>query len=360
MSDSIKTVPVMTIGLDVGDRYCQVCALDAAGEVVEEGRVRTTPEALQRRFGSAPSLRIALEVGQHSPWISRLLRESGHEVIVANARKLRLIYDNDRKNDRVDAQYLARLARLDPRLLSPVQHRGIQTQRDLELLKARDLLVATRTRLINHVRGAVKVYGIRVPKCSSGGFAVKAGGHLPLEQLSAVRPLLDLIGSVTVTIRSYDRQIERQCEASYPHSQLLRQVAGVGPVTALTYVLTIEDPHRFRSSRSVGSYVGLTRQESRSGGHDPELRITKAGDRTLRRLLVQSAQYILGPFGPDTDLRRWGLVLAARGRKNAKKRAVVAVARKLAVLLHRLWVTGEVYEPLRQAVKNPGARVPAA
>lgn len=360
MADSIKTVPVMTIGLDVGDTHCQVCVLDAAGEVVEEGRVRTTPEALERRFGSASSVRIALEVGQHSPWISRLLSESGHEVIVANARKLRLIYDNDRKNDRVDAQYLARLARLDPRLLSPVEHRGIQTQRDLELLKARDVLVATRTRLINHVRGAVKVFGVRIPKCASGGFATKAGGHLPREQLATMRPLLDVIGSLNVTIRRHDKEIEQLCEQGYPHTQLLRQVTGVGPVTALRYVLTIEDPHRFRSSRSVGSYVGLTRRENRSGGHDPELRITKAGDRSLRRLLVQSAQYILGPFGPDTDLRRWGLVLAARGRKNAKKRAVVAVARKLAVLLHRLWVTGEVYEPLRAAVKNAGARVPAA
>ena len=102
------------------------------------------------------------------------------------------------------------------------------------------------------------------------------------------------------------------------------------------------------------------KRQSRSGGHDPELRITKAGDRRLRRLLVQSAQYILGPFGPDTDLRRWGLALASRGRKNAKKRAVVAVARKLAVLMHRLWVTAEEYEPLRQAAKDSRASAPAA
>jgi transposase len=334
--------------LDVGDTYCQVCALDARGEILEEGRVRTRPEALRQRFGSATPMRIALEVGQHSPWISRLLREFGHEVIVANARKLRLIYENDRKNDRIDAQYLARLARLDPRLLSPLQHRGVQTQRDLEVLKARDVLVRTRTRLINHVRGAVKVYGLRIPKYSSKTFTGKAAGHLPPEHHGAVQPLLDIIGSLTVMVRDYDKQIEKLCEQNYPQTQLLRQVTGVGPVTALTYVLTLEDPHRFQSSRSVGCYVGLTRREDRSGRHDPELRITKSGDPALRRLLVQSAQYILGPFGPDTDLRRWGLVLAARGRKNAKKRAVVAVARKLAVLLHRLWVAGEVYEPLRE------------
>ena len=360
MSNLSKTVPVMTIGLDVGDTYCHMCALDAGGEIIEEGRVRTTPEALGRRFSSAGPMRIALEVGQHSPWISRLLKKSGHEVIVANPRKLRLIYENDRKNDRTDAQYLARLARVDPRLLFPLQHRSVQTQRDLEILKARDILVATRTRLINHVRGTVKVFGFRIPKCSSGTFTPKVTEHLPPEHQSAVQPLLEMTGSLTVRIRSYDRQIEQLCQRSYPHTQLLRQVTGVGPLTALTYVLILEDPHRFRSSRSVGSYLGLTRRESRSGGHDPELRITKAGDGTLRRLLVQSAQYVLGPFGPDTDLRRWGLELAARGRKNAKKRAVVAVARKLAVLLHRLWVTGEMYEPLREAAKKSRARVPAA
>jgi transposase len=360
MADFSTMAPMVTIGLDVGDIYCQVCALDAQGEVVEEGRLRTNPEALKQRFGSATPMRVALEVGQHSHWISRLLRESGHEVIVANARKLRLIYENDRKNDRIDAEYLARLARLDPRLLSPLQHRGVQTQQDLEVLKARDLLATTRTRLINHVRGVVKVYGLRIPKYSSGTFNSKAAGHLPPEHHSAVQPLLDMIGSLTVRVREYDKQIEQLCEQNYPQTQLLTQVTGVGPLTALTYVLTLEDPHRFPSSRSVGSYVGLARRESRSGGHDPELRITKAGDRNLRRLLVQSAQYILGPFGPDTDLRRWGLALAARGRKNAKKRAVVAVARKLAVLLHRLWITAEVYEPLRQTAKNSQAQVAAA
>jgi transposase len=360
MAELSTMAPMMTIGLDVGDTYCQVCALDARGEILEEGRVRTSPEALRQRFGSATPMRIALEVGQHSPWISRLLQESGHEVIVANARKLRLIYENDRKNDRIDAQYLARLARLDPRLLSPLEHRSVQTQRDLEILKARDVLVRTRTRLINHVRGAVKDYGLRIPKYSSGSFTSKAAGHLPPEHHCAVQPLLDVIGSLTARVREYEKQIEHLCEQNYPQTQLLRQVTGVGPLTALTYVLTLENPRRFRSSRSVGSYVGLTRRESRSGGHDPELRITKSGDRTLRRLLMQSAQYILGPFGPDTDLRRWGLVLAARGRKNAKKRAVVAVARKLAVLLHRLWITAEVYEPLRQGARKSRAGVAAA
>jgi len=114
-------------------------------------------------------------------------------------------------------------------------------------------------------------------------------------------------------------------------------------------VLTLEDPGRFRQSRAVGPYLGLCPRRDQSGGRDAQLRITKRGDAMLRRLLVSGAQYILGPFGPDTDLRRWGLRLAARGGKNAKKRAVVAVARKLATLLHRLWVSGATYQPLRAA-----------
>ena len=216
MADLSRMAPRMTIGLDIGDTTCQVCTLDARGEIVEEGRVRTSAKAQAHRFPSARPVRVALEVGQHSPWISRLLRHSGHEVFVANARKLRLIYENDRKNDRIDAQYLARLARLDPRLLSPLRHRGVQTQRDLEVLKARDLLVASRTRLINHVRGAVKAFGLRIPKFSSATFTTRAAGHLPPEHHSALQPLLDMIGSLTVRVRDYDRQVEQLCEQSYP------------------------------------------------------------------------------------------------------------------------------------------------
>ena len=130
---------------------------------------------------------------------------------------------------------------------------------------------------------------------------------------------------------------------------LLRQVPGVGALTALTYVLTLEDPARFADPRAVGSYLGLRPRQADSGDLSPQLHVTKAGDEMLRRLLVGAAHYILGPFGPDTDLRRWGLGLAARGGKRGKRLAVVAVARKLSVLLLRLWATGEAYEPLRNA-----------
>lgn len=349
MKESIRSNSCAAIGLDVSDEYTRLCAIDESGEIVEESRLRTTSVALRKRFERLERTRIALEVGVHSPWISRLLTELGHEVLVANARKLRMIYENDRKNDRTDAQLLARMARVDPKLLSPIAHRGPQAQADLALLRGRDTLVAARTRLVNHVRGAVKSFGGRLRKISTPAFAKTVSAQIPHELVPALEPVLGAIGALNAQIRQIDRTIAALCEQRYPHTKLLRQVSGVGPVTALRYLLTLEDPWRFKKSRAVGCFLGLTCRQDQSGDRDPQLRITKAGDRALRYLLVQASHYILGPFGPDTDLRRWGLQLAQRGGKNAKKRAATAVARKLAVLLHRLWITGEVYEPLRNS-----------
>jgi transposase len=340
----------MTAGLDLGDRYSYLCLIDQQnGEVMEEGRLRTTPEALRRRFSSERPLRVAIETGTHSPWVSRLLEECGHEVLVANARKLRLIYANKRKTDEVDAENLARLARLDPKLLYPLKHRGEGSQAHLAIIRSRQALVGCRTQLVNHVRGAVKSFGGRLPKCPARSFHKRAAEHVPEALGPALGPMLEQIGSLTERIREYERQLETVSEEHYPETQLLRQIEGIGPLTALTFVLTVEDPYRFESSRSVGAYLGLVPARDQSGDRDPQKRISKEGDQMLRKLLVGSAHYILGPFGSDSDLRRHGQKIAARGGKNAKKRAVVAVARKLAVLLHTLWVSGEVYDPLREA-----------
>lgn len=342
----------ITVGLDLGDRYSQLCVLDAEGKVVEEGRVATSSEALRRRFGKGERMRIALEAGTHSPWVSRLLKGFDHEVLVANPRKLRLIYQNRRKDDRVDARYLARVARLDPELLGTIEHRGEPAQQDLGLLRSREALVRARTQLVNHVRGAVKSFGSRIPACSTRTFHKKAVEHLPERLRPALLPVVETIGSLTEQIRAYDRLIEGISESRYPETKLLNQVNGVGALTALAFVLTLKDPSRFAKSRTVGAYLGLVPGKDQSGLTDPQIRITKEGDVFLRRLLVQSAHYILGPFGQDSDLRRHGLKLALRGGKNAKKRAVVAVARKLAVLLHHLWRSAEVYEPLYLATRN--------
>jgi len=291
------------------------------------------------------SSRVVLEVGTHSPWMSRVIEGAGHELIIANPRRVRLIAENDSKTDEVDAELLARLARVDPELLKPIVHRGEQAQRDRVLLLARDGLVRSRTQLINQVRGFAKSLGHRMPSSSTEAFPRRVRERFAEEVFPGQSAMLELIDRLTKEIAAMDREAERLCEERYPETGAMRQVKGVGALTSLAFVLTVEDPGRFANSRSVGAYVGLRPRSRQSGEQQPQLRITKAGDALLRRYLVTAAQYILGPFGPDTDLRRFGLKLAERGGKAAKKRAVVAVARKLAVLLHRLWITGEEYEP---------------
>lgn len=348
-----------TVGMDLGDRTSHFCVLDEDGTVVERSKIQTTREGLRKRFEERSRMRIALEAGTHSPWVSRLLKELGHEVLVANPRKTRLIYQNRGKQDPVDAEALARIARLDPKLLYPVEHRLESVAQDLAVLRSRDALVRTRSLLVNHVRGAVKATGQRLKKCSTRTFSGKAVGEIPEQVRDALSSVVATIEVVSRQILVLDKRIRELGRKKYPETALLRQVGGVGPIVALAYVLTLEHPARFRSSRAVGPYLGLVPARSQSGESDPQLRITKEGDALLRRLLVQSAQYILGPFAEDCDLRRFGQALSARGERNAKKRAVIAVARKLAVVLHRLWKTAEVYEPLRNAGTPQNAAVAA-
>ncbi len=346
------TVNETTIGIDLGDEHSHFCALDDTGEVLEEGRLKTTKAAFGRRFRSAAPMRIAIEASTHSPWVSILLKEAGHEVIVANPRKLRMIFKSDSKNDRFDASQLARVARLDPKLLYPVEHRGHQARIDLGIIKSRDGLVRARTQLVNHVRSIIKSFGERLISCGPSTFGRRAARQIPRELRPSLIPVLRMIEHHNAGIRKFDRLIEASGREQYPETKKLRQVNGVGPITALSFVLTLDDPLRFKSSRSVGAFLGLRPKQDQSGERNPELRITKAGNRDLRRLLVQCAHYIIGPFGKDSDLRRFGQAIAARGGKVARRRAVVAVARKLSVLLHRLWITDEVYDPLRNAKRN--------
>ncbi|HME69604.1 MAG TPA: IS110 family transposase [Myxococcota bacterium] len=346
MEKSITSDTGITIGLDVSDRFSEAYAIDDRGAWVESWRMATKQEALRGSLARYPGARVVLEVGCHSPWISRQLKAEGFEVIVANSRRVRLIAESDKKSDRCDAEQLARLGRLDPGLLSPIVHRGERAQRDRVLLRARDGLVRARTLLINQVRGFAKSLGRRIPSSSCETFPKRVRDAVGEDLFPGLGTMLAMIEQLTGEIRSMDRAVERLCQEGYAETGALRQIPGIGPLTALAFVLTLEDPRRFGKSRDVGAYLGLRPRLRDSGGQHPQLRITKTGDALLRRLLVTSAQYILGPFGPDTDLRRFGLRLAERGGKSAKKRAVVAVARKLAVLLHRLWITGEEYQRL--------------
>lgn len=348
-SPELSAPSTLVLGVDVADRHSFVCVLGPTGEAIREDRVATTPEAFSTYFATYAGSRVAIEIGTHAHWMAQVLTTVGCEVLIANARRVALIARSQRKSDRNDAKLIAELARVAPHLLQPVQPREDRIMEARCLLKARDALVRTRTNLVNAARGLVKPFGVRLPSCSSPTFAKKATAAVPEELRAAILPMLEVIAQLTNKIAVLDRDVEHLGKTEYPVTLRLREIAGVGPLTTLAFVLAIGDPHRFRNSRSVGAYFGLTPKMYDSGDSSPQLRITKSGDPLVRRLLVSCAHYILGHFGPPCDLRDYGLALSQRGGRNAKKRAVVAVARKLAVLLHRLWITGESYQPRRNA-----------
>jgi transposase len=352
----------LVIGIDLGDRNSAYCVRTRDQLIVKEGTVATTATAILEAFQGVRRQRLVIETGTHSRWVAQLLELMGHEVIVANARKLKLISENNQKSDKVDARLLSQLGCMNVDWLHPVYQRSQDAHSDLMLARSREALVETRTGLINHVRGSVKSFGNRLVKCGSERFVEVAQEALPDRLRPALSGVLATLEVINEQIYAYDCQIEHLCHTKYKEAaKCLLQVNGVGPVTTLTYVLTIEDKDRFEHSRDVGPYLGLVRKNRQSGERDPQLGITKAGDEMLRTLLVNCAHHILGVHGQDSDLRRWGLELARavdrKGKQGARKLAATAVARKLAVLLHRLWVTGAKYEPLR----NRGAQqTPAA
>lgn len=337
-------VVVVMTGIDLGDRHSQICMLDKRGERVMERRVMTTKAGIRSLMEKVEPCRVVIEAGTPAAWVARLLEGLGHEVKTVNPRRMRRIYENDSKSDVVDARELADAGLYRWEKLPVVRLRGEASQEKLSILSARDALVQARTGLVNLVRSLLKQAGVPARKCSTEAFASKVAPLVPEGLRTAVDPLLAEITSLTERVKELDARVVRAGVAD-PAICALRQVKGVGPVTAAAFVWTLEDPDRFAKSRAVGPFLGLRPRRDQSGETDRQLPITKAGNPYLRRLLVGCAQYILGPFGPDTALRRWGLKLAERGGKRAKKKAVVGVARKLAVLLHHLWVTGEVYEP---------------
>lgn len=267
--NEIFNEPKLTIGLDLGDRSSHYCILDEAGNVILEHRLPTTPLGIHQVFSRIPRSRIALETGTHSPWVSRQLTPLGHEVIVAHARNVRLIGESSRKDDQLDARTLARLARIDPGLLGPVRHRSAKAQIHLTVIRARAVLVSARTSLVNAARGLTKSYGERLRKCGSEQMNREIAKGLSQELRDALDPLLGEIESLNERIAEYDRRIEQIAKDVHPEVALLKQVKGVEPLIALTYVLTQDDPHRFDCSRDVGCFLGLRpgRRNSGMSGH---------------------------------------------------------------------------------------------
>jgi len=297
----------LVIGMDLGDKESQLCVLGADHEIRQEVRVRMTPPALEAWFAAVQPAMVVMEAGGHSPWASGLLEQMGHQVVVADPRRLRLISQSDKKNDVEDARMLARVAAAMPELLKVVKHRSAEAQRDLTVIRARARVVEARTKLWCSLRGLAKSLGRRLPR------RVR---EETIRELTILEPLWKAVQDVSQRIKEYDQQIAA-LEKKYPEAVRLQQIAGVGPLISLTFVLTLDDPMRFHKSRQIGSYLGLRPKQRDSGESQPQLRITKAGDGYLRSLLIQGAQYILGRFGPDTDLKRWGLKLAAARKWNA-------------------------------------------
>jgi len=335
------------VGIDLGDKVSRYAVVNHDGEVVEEGTFRNQSTSIEKHF-RGERRRIALEVGAQSAWIARQLREMGHEVIVANARQVRWITASDQKNDRMDAKKLAWLARADVRLLAPVEHRSAEQQAELSIIRARDATVRARTLLVNTARGIAKSFGHRLPATVTATFGKRAAGTLPLILQAALMGLLEQIDGLGKQIRDYEERIA-EAGAKHPELERMTSIPGVGTLTALTFFLTLGRAERFSRSRDVAAFLGLRPRQRQSGGLDPQLGISKSGDKYLRKLLVQCAHHTLGHWGPDSALRQWGLAKGAGGAKGATRRAIVAVARKLAVLLHRLWVTGEFYKPFPKA-----------
>lgn len=349
MKKDIKTQKQMneTVGIDLGDKTSRYCMVNREGEVVEEGSFRNQVSSIETHFRGEPR-RIALEAGAQSAWISRELERLGHEVIVANPRQLKWITASDTKNDPVDARKLALLARADVRLLAPVEHRTAEQQGELAVIRARDAILRARTLLINSARSIAKGFGLRLPKSITATFGKRALADLPAMLRIALGELLEQIDALSRHVGSYDQQVG-ELAARHPEVERLTSIPGVGKLTAVSFVLTLGRPERFAHSRDVAGFLGLRPKQRQSGARDPQLGICKSGDPYLRKLLVQCAHYILGHWGKDSALRRWGLAKSEGGHK-ANMRAIVGVARKLSVLLHRLWVSGQFFEPFPKMV----------
>lgn len=346
----MKKTITQIVALDLSDTSAEVCILDldASSSRQEELNVSTLRADMEAFFHALPPSRVVMEAGTHSPWLSRVAEISGHEVRVVDPRRLKLITENARKSDKVDAELLARMGRIDDvDLMRCVDHRSERLHADYAHVCARDKLVQCRTMLINFARGIVKSFGGRLPNnVSTASFATRADVLEAIPEIVrvALRPLMWSIATLTQYIKEYDKTIERVLETSYAEeNQCLRQIKGVGALTALSFICVVQSPDRFESSVAVGSYVGLSPGRKQSGQSDPKRGITKQGDALLRCQLTRAANYILN-FGPDSDIKRHGQKLIDRGKP--KNVAICAMARKIAVVMHRLWATHGVYEPL--------------
>ena len=345
MKNLSRSFSHLTIGLDLGNKQSDYCIVDKASMVVGRGKVKSHREAFRTLLSAYPGALVVCEVGGHSRWVQQLVESLPLEILVANARQIALINKSHRKNDKRDAELLATVGACMPRMLQKVVHKGDQFYADLAVIETRNLLTAERTKLTNRIKGLCKAQGESLSIRGGRAFHKKAPECIPELLQPGTAPLFAMLEKIDEQLVAIDKVLDAMAQR-YPVTAKLRQIHGVGIQTALTFVLTICDSSRFSNSRDVAAYLGLVPRQRASGNCDPQLPISKAGDGNLRRLLVLCAHYILSR-GKDCHLRRWGLALCERGGKNGKKRACVAVARKLSVVMLALWKSGEDYDPMR-------------
>jgi transposase len=333
------------IGIDIGDKKNFVCILNNKGEILFRKEILNNKEQMEEYFESIEKASIVFEVGSHSPWISRLLVAIGHDVFICNPRRLATVSQNLKKSDEEDCLILAQLLLTGKHLLKQVRHANEDKMRDFLLIKSRRALIKCRTILINTARGIVKSFGERIsPNLSADAFHKYAGDTLKKETLEKIKDLIEVIGKTTEQILKYEKNIDAIIKKKYPTAQLLQSINGVGPLTSLAFVLTIDDPKKFAKSRSVGAFLGLVPRRDQSGNNDKQLPITKAGSKLLRSLLINCANYILSSKGEDNQIKRFGLKIKGDGTsKSRNNKAKVAVARKLSVIMHQLWVSNKPF-----------------
>ena len=344
------------VGFDVSEKTIEIFAV--CGTETSKGccKIDNNQDAIKKflsEFKDPKRVCVVMETGTHSLWMSELIEKLGFEVIVAHARDLALIYRSDKKNDQLDAEKLARLAQADRKLLHPVKHMTLERQTDLTVLKARDLVVRQRTQLINTIRGLLRAAGHKlIEEEYSTRTIKKCCSALPEYMRPAIMPLLQQICYLDLAIKEYDRLVRKLCK-KYPATKILQQITGVGEVTSLAFVLIVGDPHRFDNAARLCAYLGVVPKQDQSGDTDKQLGITKKGNKLGRKLLIQAAHYILGPFGPDSELRSYGFRIQARGGKIAKKKSYVAVARKLVTVMLALWKNPDIeYDPNFKATRK--------
>jgi transposase len=346
LPQNLDILPAHTIGIDLGDKSHHFSIVNAKGTIETRGTLPNQREVIAGFCAKWKGARTIIECGAQSPWISHFLSEQGMEVVVANPRRVKLISAGNTKSDRKDADLLARLGRADIQLLSPITHRSMNSQEDLCYVRVRDSLVQERVAMSNSIRGHLKALGYTPPSACTETIANHCRAQLKGTALRLVSPLCKVLDTLNAQIKVLDKKINAML-TQYPEAGRLAEVYGIGPITAVSFVLTIDDPHRFGRNRDLGPFLGMVPKKDQSGAVDKKLGITKAGDKLLRRLLVGSAQCILKEGAPESDLKDLGQRMIANGRESKKKQAVIAVARRLGILLLSLWKSGQPYDPTR-------------